>query len=335
MIMKRILHSAAVIASVAIIGAVGASVASAESASLSEFAKGGNGGGKGPGGGGGGGGGGGTSTYTLQNWMSPELADVWADGHLGQGTTITVVDDFSSQWGYYGDLGEGTQLHRHGEWTQIQSSMVAPEAQMKSHDFYSGSRVRLQRKTTNVLNLSYGMMADAVYDLNQIRWGAQEASIIDYAQNGQAVISKSSGNDAVEVGGTNADGLEDYLATALIGAQSALFVGALDGNGTIANPASMASYSNYAGTNVTVQDQFLVVGVHGDLTDLYGTSFAAPIVSGYASLLGSKFSSATPTQIADQLLNTARTDTILGYSTAIHGQGEASIARAIAPVSIN
>ena len=42
----------------------------------------------------------------------------------------------------------------------------------------------------------------------------------------------------------------------------------------------------------------------------------------------------TPTQIASRLLNTARTDTINGYDRSVHGRGEASITRAMAPASI-
>lgn len=275
-----------------------------------------------------------TPTYSVRDWMNSDISAAWDQGYFGQGTTITVVDDFSSQWGYYGDLGDGTQLHRHGEWTYLESGMVAPEASMKAHDFNSGNRVRLSRKGLNTLNLSYGMMAAAGYDVSQIGWSAQEQSIISYAKDGRAVISKAAGNDGVAIGSANADGLEDYLGTALIGAQSALFVGALDHNGSTSNPASLAYYSNYAGSDATVQDQFLVVGVEGGMTGLYGTSFAAPVVSGYSALLGSKFKSANPAAIKQQLLDTARSDTISGYSEAIHGQGEASISRAIAPSAI-
>jgi subtilisin family serine protease len=96
----------------------------------------------------------------------------------------------------------------------------------------------------------------------------------------------------------------------------------------------MASYSNVAGSNTTVQNQFLVVGVEGHKTGLYGTSFAAPIVSGYAAILSSKFTNANPIQITNQLLVTARKDTVSKYDPAIHGRGEASIARALAPASI-
>ena len=96
----------------------------------------------------------------------------------------------------------------------------------------------------------------------------------------------------------------------------------------------MAGYSNMAGNDAAVQKQFLVVGVEGSKTGLYGTSFAAPIVSGYSAILGSKFTNSSATQITNQLLNTARQDTVSNYSVAVYGRGEASIARALAPVAI-
>ena len=51
-------------------------------------------------------------------------------------------------------------------------------------------------------------------------------------------------------------------------------------------------------------------------------------------MLGSKFTTATPTQITNRLLDTARTDTLAGYTAAKFGKGEASLSRALAPVSI-
>lgn len=83
-----------------------------------------------------------------------------------------------------------------------------------------------------------------------------------------------------------------------------------------------------------MQKQFLVVGVEGSKTGRYGTSYAAPIVSGYGAILGSKFINASASKIVNQLLSTARQDTIAGYNVAVHGRGEASIYRALAPVSI-
>jgi hypothetical protein len=275
---------------------------------------------------------GGGFSQTLYPWMSTEIAGAWSQGFQGQGARITIVDDFSSRWGYRGDLGTGEQILRHGEWVRREASMIAPSATFASHDFYSGRTVSLDRNRRNVLNLSYGMFAAAGF--TTVRWSAQESSIISYAREGRAVVVKAAGNDGVAVGSPNQDGQLDYLNRDLIGAQAAIFVGALNVNGAPESRASMAWYSNVAGSNTTVQNQFLSVGVRGDLTGLYGTSFAAPIVSGYAAVLGSKFTRATPTQIANQLLNTARTDTIFGYTPTIHGRGEASIARALAPRSI-
>ena len=78
----------------------------------------------------------------------------------------------------------------------------------------------------------------------------------------------------------------------------------------------------------------LVVGVDGARTGLYGTSFAAPIITGYSAILSSKFTNASSTQIANQLLNTARQDTISNFNAATHGRGEASITRSLAPINI-
>lgn len=270
---------------------------------------------------------------TLQAWMSPEVKQAWNLGYKGQGVTIQVVDDFRSSSRFSGNFGTGTLTQRHGEWTRLEAGLIAPLAKIASVDFTGTGAIGLARGL-NVLNLSYGMFAANGYSNSQIGWDNQEKSIIAYAKNGSAIVSKAAGNNAVAVGAATSQGQVDYLNRALVGAQSAIFVGALSKNGTVAAPASLASYSNYAGSDLAVQKNFLVVGVEGSKTGLYGTSFAAPIVSGYGAILGSKFKTATPTQITNQLLNTARKDTVANYSAAVHGRGEASIARALAPVSI-
>ena len=267
---------------------------------------------------------------TVQSWMSPEVGDAWRQNYKGSGVTITVVDDFRSNSRFSGNLGYGVANMRHGEWTYNEALMIAPAATMRADDFNTAGAVALNRGL-NVLNLSYGMyIAPNV----AFRWGSQEQSIVSYATNGNAVISKAAGNDAVAVNSVNRNGQIDALNYSLSGTKSAIFVGALSKNGTSTSQASMASYSNTAGTDATVQKQFLVVGVEGNKTGLYGTSFAAPIVSGYAAIIGSKFTAANATQITNQLLNTARQDTIASYNASIHGRGEASLTRALAPVAI-
>ncbi len=269
-------------------------------------------------------------SQTLQSWMSPEIGAAWNQNYKGQGVTITIVDDFRSNSKFSGNLGLGVATLRHGEWTLNEAAMVAPSAIIRADDFNTSGRVALNTGL-NVLNLSYGMYA---VPNASIRWGTQEQSIIGYATNGNAVISKAAGNDAVAVNSVTQYGDVDALNVALKGTKSAIYVGALSKNGTTESRASMASYSNYAGTDATVQKQFLVVGVEGSKTGLYGTSFAAPVITGYAAILGSKFRTANSTQIANQLLNTARQDTVVNYNAQIYGRGEASLTRALAPVTI-
>ena len=271
---------------------------------------------------------------TVQSWMNTDVGAAWSAGYKGQGVTITVVDDFRSASKFSGNLGTGVLTQRHGEWTSKEASMLAPLATLRTQDYTTGVSVPLAATGLNVLNLSYGMYARSGYLASQIGWSAQERSIITDASKGLAVVAKAAGNDAIPVGGTTAAGTTDYLNLALKGTASAIYVGALNTNGSTAKPATLASYSNTAGSDATVQSHFLVVGVEGSKTGLYGTSFAAPVITGYAAILGSKFKTANATQVTNQLLATARTDTISGYTAARYGRGEASLSRALAPVAI-
>ena len=126
-----------------------------------------------------------------------------------------------------------------------------------------------------------------------------------------------------------------------------LIVGALTGIGTTNNPVDIASYSNRAGIDSTIQSRYLmesgnIAYPNGNLyggsalsnTDV-GTSFAAPRVAAYAAMVRQKFPNLTAANTADILLATARYDTLKCYPNcdkAIYGQGEASLSRALAPV---
>jgi len=271
-----------------------------------------------------------------QNWMSPDVAAAWSSGYSGKGTTITVVDDFSNTSKFSGNLNGTIQNQGHGYWTSQQAGLIAYSATINRQDFNTASNkaVALAAKGLNVINASYGMYAPGAYINYTFTYGAEETSMINYAKNGNAIIVKAAGNDGINMGTVNASGKFDAFNKSLRGLPTTIYAGALTTNGTTASPASMASYSNRAGTDVTTQKQFLVVGVDSSKMGIAGTSFAAPIISGYASILGSKFATATPTAITNQLLNTARTDTLKSYSAAVYGKGEASLSRSLAPVSI-
>lgn len=275
------------------------------------------------------------------SWMSSEIQEAWASDYFGQGTRITIVDAFRegmSNQPFSGNLGEGDKIQFHGEWVSDQIAMLAPLASQNLHDLSNSQAVSLEAGKLNIINLSYGVIGKPDVNGNpyeNLNWSQREQSIIDYASNNLALVVKAAGNDGVAIDEINQSGNFDYLNLGLIGTQSAIFVGALNYHGTVVNPAELATYSNYAGENVVAQDQFIVVGVTGNITDLYGTSFAAPVISGYAAVLGSKFTSASPDIIKSRLLETARTDTIAGYNKGIHGKGEASLSRALAPDSID
>ena len=276
----------------------------------------------------------GDATGVLRPWMSQDVGEAWKQGYKGAGTTITLVDDFRSKNFLRGKFGASNESLLHGQWTLKEASLIATSANLATQDFNSGTSVKLTSTGLNILNLSYSMFYRNGLNASKINWSQQESSIIEAAKNGLAVVSKAAGNDAVPIGRPNRSGYVDYLNTSLRGAASAIYVGALIKNGSTTSKASLAYYSNTAGTDLTTQKQFVVVGVENSKTGLLGTSFAAPVISGYAAILGSKFTGASPSDITNQLLSTARTDTVVNYNPAIYGRGEASLSRALAPVSM-
>ncbi len=264
-------------------------------------------------------------------WMSRDVSNAWASGFKGQGVSISVVDDYTYD-PFTGNLTGRTERKTHGQWTSQQAGLIAPRATVYRRSYFNEFSDLPLRSGLNVINLSYGITATR--GSGGIDYEALEDSIINYAQTSQAVVVKAAGNESVRIGGVSG-GEIDYFNVDLIGADSAIFVGSLNRNGSTSSKARLASYSNFAGSNATVQRQFLVVGVNESQMKMAGTSFAAPSVAGYAAILGSKFTSATPDQIVDQLLSTARKDTIANFRATVHGRGEASLSRALAPSSLD
>ena len=318
----------------------------------------GRGGGGGGGGGKGGppsGGGGDPVDPTLPptfNWMHPDVELAFTQGITGVGSHVTILDSFSGT-AISGNLDGTSEWRYHGGWVSYTARLVAPGAEFTDLANPSGVEYGSDHITNhyaatsgvNVVNMSFGLfdpldvVVDADYSLGTALW---DSLVVEaHNPNGLAVFVKAAGNlngQTVDAGTLNlgfpGEPHIDNLNTLLIGAENALFVGALEKNGTTKKKARIASYSTIAGDNTAVQDMFLVAGVDSRKTGLQGTSFAAPIVSGYAAMLGQKFGSATPDQIVDQLLLTARTDTISGYSRAVHGKGEACLSCALAPTAI-
>lgn len=300
-----------------------------------------------------------TSSY-VQKWMSPEVFTAWGDGsglatngsYMGQGTTMVFVDDFSSSstftpsnWSGTGVGGgftgnESTTSQQHGWWTSEEGGMIAPYAKLVGDNFSNEDPIYIVPNQFNAVNMSYGMMGKTkLYSSSWDNSYAQEKSIIDGAALGNAFYSKAAGNDSVAIDGTY-KGTSDYLNLSLAAEAggtnfSGIFVGAVDNYGSDPTKLELSFYSNYAGSNTDVQKHFLVVNVDYKTTGLAGTSFAAPIITGYAAILASKFTTASPTQVANQLLSTARTDNLVNYNAATYGVGEASLSRALSPASIN
>lgn len=268
------------------------------------------------------------------NWEHADVKSAWSQGYKGQGTNILVVDDFSNRSLIVGRLTNTIEIKGHGQWVSQEASLVAPEAKITTMGYLSGQAIPLEAGKLNIVNASYGLFAPSTIDQKYIITNATEKSMIDAAQNGTAIVVKAAGNDSVAVGQVTKNGTKDFLASALIPTQTAIFAGALNKNGTVATKATMATYSNVAGSDPNVQNKFLSVGVVSTTTNLAGTSFAAPIIDGYAAILGSKFVGANAKQITNQLLNTARTDTVANYRPEVYGRGEASLTRALAPVAI-
>ena len=115
------------------------------------------------------------------SWMSPDVRSAWNLGFKGQGSTITVVDDFSNRSRFSGNLGSGNLYQGHGYWTALEASMIAPEANVVRRH-WSSSPIALTPGNLNVINLSYGMYARANIDVNRIGWSGQEQSIIAHAK---------------------------------------------------------------------------------------------------------------------------------------------------------
>ncbi len=277
------------------------------------------------------------------DWMSSEVKySGWDKGYTGQGTQVVIFDFFTTTDPITAKLDETTVTARHGSHVGKASRLLSPNATFKYADYTSTTMKALpvdSAKSLNIVNASLALFTtENAVQPGQLFGNSLTKSLITHAKNGTALIVKAAGNNAVDMGdivtsGTNKD-KEDGLNTSLLTSDSVIYVGALSNFGTVNNKANMATYSNTAGSDIEYQKRFLVTGVRANKIGVGGTSLAAPIVSSYAAIVGSKFKTANPTKVANQLLNTARTDTVVDYRADVHGRGEVSLTRALAPVTL-
>lgn len=240
-------------------------------------------------------------------------------------------------------------------WDYQGSGRALPQLQSDASSFITYVTPSITR-FTGLLN---GTTASTTLD-NSLTPGSASVSFKD------AVLTVAAGNEAIRSDWAPLP----YLIThdSILGPNS-LIVGALDKAGqpgTNGGPGTASIYAKYTGTDgsqygsntagydLTVQNRFLVasginplastiggstkygISVDGNPTStIWGTSYAAPRVAGYAAIVRQKFPNLTAPNTADILLATARYDTLSCYPNcdkAIYGQGEASLSRALAPV---
>lgn len=151
---------------------------------------------------------------------------------------------------------------------------------------------------------------------------------IDRATAAGVVIVFSAGNDGDEPEGVNPDPLS-AIALESVARASIIIAGAVDANGQIAVFSNRAgngavAYLAALGVRVVAPDQ------NGQLFQVSGTSFSAPVISGAVALLAQAFPNLTGPQIVDLLFRSAR-DAGAPGDDSTYGQGILDLARAFQP----
>jgi subtilisin family serine protease len=284
-------------------------------------------------------------------WQHSDVRSAWQQGYKGQGATIHIHDDFvgsrvnaisGARNAWESIWWRNTETMTHGEAVATVASRTAPLAHIESRQWVNNN-LQLQAGRLNIVNASYAIGGNIIFSQASVDSFRNSNQLAQIAHQGSALVVKAAGNRNLAL--SNNGGGGDILNMALKGSDTVIFAGALDDHGTqilthrvwrwtvTTGGTHKASYSNMPGSDPDYYNNFLMVGVPRNMS-VAGTSFAAPQISAYAAIVGSKFSSATPQSVATQLLTTARRDTIHGYHPHVHGRGEASLSRALAPARI-
>jgi len=280
-----------------------------------------------------------------------EVMDAWKLGWTGKGMNV-LIEDF-----IYESHGAITSLlaYRYAPgatfygWNidsyTLNSSIVDKDD--KNVAIKTGTLIKL-----GVVNASY-VGTNPYADYQAVTSRFMNPSFQGQVNYSDAVITKAAGNDSIT---SEKEPINKAMAGIPSLSNRVLIVGALNQAGDVNNPVNIASYSNTAGTDPSVNSRYLLAsgttpfGV-GDLAvngvsinstnsrnSNAGTSYAAPRVAGMVAIVRSKFPNLSASQTASIMLDTARYDTLSCYYTVagcdktIYGRGEASLARALAPV---
>ncbi len=305
-----------------------------------------------------------------------EVIDAWNQGWTGKGINVLIEDSLTLQHGVI----TGLLAYRYAPGANFYGLDIVGNSSTTNVFFNQtnsassvtyGNYIKLgvvnQSYTADLPNLIKDLRADkssttpwTVTELENVRraYEASSASTInrmkDIGLNGQlanfyfsdAVITKAAGNDSIR---SEYEPLNWYLAKDDAIRSRLLIVGALNQEGSINSPATIADYSNTAGTDDKVSSRFLLANGTTPSNDRWaidsvtvsqgrGTSYAAPRIAGYVAIVRSKFPNLNANNTASILLKTARYDTLACSKNGgtcdptIYGKGEASLSRALAPV---
>lgn len=196
----------------------------------------------------------------------------------------------------------------------------------------------------SAINLSIGQVMDeAGFDYQSYATFLTGPFGVGLTKQSDAVIAISAGNTGAECG-TDLRGCNRFAVAGTILPEtraSVIVVGATTGAGVA---EEIADYSTRAGV---LQDRYLVAsgqtgvwrpGSSGALTEMVGTSFAAPRVAGAAAILRQKFPDLSGADAASVLLLTASKDIngdgVQDFSgtSSIYGHGKLDIATALSPI---
>lgn len=278
----------------------------------------------------------------------------WGKGWTGAGTRVLVID------GAFGQSGDFV-LDNHGIIVSRILGQFAPGAtilykDLDTDDIFLPAAPSLLDGTASGLvgsnpvhsiNLSFGFNLPLLNSTTLSIVKGQAGFLYEGIDLTNATISVSAGNDSTSLTLQTAS-LPYALVTDSLTLPRTLVVGAISVDAATGN-RSLANYSNTPGANAILQSRFLVASGQASWVDgsfaidgtqvsavtTEGTSFAAPRVAAYASILRQKFPNLSGEQAASILLDTATTQNLSCFpdcDPATYGRGEVSLPRALAPV---